>query len=461
MRKLLSALVTGLLTTALAVPAVAPAAAAGHASTDIVTALQQLPGITYLGEDPTPPAGYREFTLSIRQPVDHHHPERGSFQQQLILLHKDTAAPMVVYTGGYFIYEYLSEPAKIVGGNELIVEHRFFGDSIPQPTVWKDLTIWQEATDEHVIEQTFKRIYDAHWLQTGISKGGMTAVYHDRFYPRDLDGVLAYSSPNDITNGGPEYADFINSVGTPECRADLRRVQREALRQRPAMEALIQQEAVDAGATFTEVPLDKAFEFVVISTPFVFWQYGSSCADIPPAGAPVADLFAWFDETAGWLSISDQGNDPFLAYDYQAGTQLGYPVQPQRHLLGLLRYPYQESARQYVPRSIPMHFDPSVMRDIDHWVRYHGKHLIFTYGSIDPYGATPFRLGPGTRDSAVYVLPGGSHLTTISLFPPAQRSAIESTLRRWAGVPVTPAATAATVAAAPAVLPRSFGLGHH
>jgi hypothetical protein len=109
-----------------------------------------------------------------------------------------------------------------------------------------------------------------------------------------------YSSPNDITDHGGAYADFIeHRVGTARCRADLRRVQVEALRLRAGMEALLSAAADEAGATFTEGvgSLDKAFEFDVVDTPFLFWQYydnepGIGCDRIPPPGAPVADLYA-------------------------------------------------------------------------------------------------------------------------------------------------------------------------
>ncbi len=442
---------------------VKPAAAAPPAD-DIVTQLRHLPRVTYLSEDPTPPAGYRHFYLEYQQPIDHRHPEKGTFEQHITLVHKDTAAPMVVFTSGYFNYdplldyEYVTEPTRVTGGNQLDIEHRYFNESLPQPPAWQNLTIWQEATDEHDIVTTFKSLYQAHWLATGISKGGMTAVFHDRFYPDDYSGTLAYSSPNDITHHGSAYADFIeHKVGTAQCRADLRRVQKEALRQRTGMEALMAAAAADAGQTFGQDvgSLDKAFEFGIVDTPFLFWQYyddqpGISCDTIPAPGAPVADLYNFFDNVGGapgaMIATSDQALEPFLPYYYQAGAELDYPVEPQTHLVKLLHFPYAESARQYFPRDVPMKFDPRAMPDIDQWVRTQGQHLIFTYGGIDPYGATPFRLGHGTKDSAVYVKPDGDHLTTISLMDPAQQTAIIGTLQRWAGVPQTVAAAKAAVA---------------
>ncbi len=420
-----------------------------RSSDDIVAQLQQIPNVTYLNENPSPPAGFREFNLEFKQAVDHRHPSGGTFEQQITVLHRDVNAPMVAFTSGYFNYEsvgftYVTEPTKLTGANQLDIEHRFFANSLPMPTDWTDLNIWQEAADEHAIVMAFKHLYQKPWLATGISKGGMTAVFHDRFYPNDYSGTLAYSSPLDTTDRGDAYINFLDHVGTPQCRADLRRVQVEALQQRTQMESLMQQAADAAGATFTDVgSLDEAFEFDIIDTPFVFWQFynnqSASCATIPAAGAPVSDLYNFFDTAGsttpgGMLADSDQGEALFQPYNYQAGTQLDYPVEPQSYLVGLLHFPYQESARAYVPQSIPMHFDPRVMPDIDHWVRTAGAHLIFTYGSLDPYGATPFRLGSGSRDSFVFVQHGGDHLTLIASLAAAQQQQIASTLRRWAGL---------------------------
>ncbi|HEX4723279.1 MAG TPA: S28 family serine protease [Pseudonocardiaceae bacterium] len=440
----------------------APLPAVAAPTTDIVTLLHQIPNVTYLAEDPSPPSGFREFSLEYKQLIDHRNPGLGTFEQQVTLLHKDVNAPMVVFTSGYFNYEtigftYITEPTMLTGANQLDIEHRFFGNSLPQPTFTSNLSIWQEATDEHVIDNAFKHIYQKHWLATGVSKGGMTAVFHDRFYPNDYYGTLAVSSPDDITDRGNAYINFLNNDGTPQCVADLHRVQIEALQQRAPMEALMQQAADAAGATFDDIgSLDEAYEFDVILTPFAFWQFYNnqiqSCATIPPVGASVQDLYNFFDTAGGtgpggMLAASDQGNGLFLPYYYQAGTQLDYPVEPQSYLAGLLHFPNAESARAYVPRSIPMRFDPTAMPDIDHWVKTQGAHLIFTYGSLDPYSATPFRLGPGTRDSFVYDKPGGDHLTLIASLTPAQQQQITSTLRRWAGEPAN-ANGSATVAQA-------------
>ncbi|MFD7099645.1 aminopeptidase, partial [Streptomyces xanthophaeus] len=49
--------------------------------------IEAVPGMRLLGERPAPP-GQVVLDLAYRQPADHRHPERGSFEQRLTLVHK-------------------------------------------------------------------------------------------------------------------------------------------------------------------------------------------------------------------------------------------------------------------------------------------------------------------------------------------------------------------------------------
>ena len=48
---------------------------------------------------------------------------------------------------------------------------------------WEVLDIFQAAADHHRIVAALKSIYSGARINTGHSKGGMTAVFHRRFYP--------------------------------------------------------------------------------------------------------------------------------------------------------------------------------------------------------------------------------------------------------------------------------------
>jgi len=79
-------------------------------------------------------------------------------------------------------------------------------------------------------------------------------------------------------------------------------------------------------------------------------------------------------------------------------------------------------------------FDRHAMRDVDSWVRYQGSRLLFVNGQNDPWSAEPFRLGPGTRDSLSFAVPGGNHGANIAKLPEKERAAATAAVQRWAGV---------------------------
>ncbi|MQA94242.1 MAG: aminopeptidase [Streptosporangiales bacterium] len=426
-----------------AAPAYAgPAPAAARAQADILDRLRALPDVISV-EERSAPEGYRYFVVAFRQRVDHRDPSAGTFTQRYTVLHRDDDRPTVLHTSGYNVSlsGSRSEPTRLVDGNQISTEQRFFTPSRPDPADWTDLDIWQAATDHHRILAGLKTVYSGKWISTGASKGGMTSIYHRRFYPRDVDGTVAYVAPNDVIDS-EDRADirFFDTVGTDRaCRADLKALQVEALKRRGEIVDRYEAWAAENGRTFENTigSADRAYEMLVLDTPWAFWQYQTQakCADVPKPDASTDMFWAFLDEVSGFDFYTDEGTEPYIPYYYQAGTQLGAPSVPTRHLRGRLRYRDLYQPRSYVPRDIPMRFDHRAMPDVDHWVRTRGSELLFVYGANDPWGAEPFRLGRGTRDSLWYTVTGGNHGANIAQLPEAQRANATTALRRWAGVP--------------------------
>ncbi|MFI8517141.1 aminopeptidase [Streptomyces sp. NPDC085481] len=416
----------------------AATAAESATGTDIKDRILAIPGMSLIEEKPY--AGYRFFVLDYVQPVDHHRPWAGTFKQRIAVLHKDTNRPTVFRTSGYGLSTTpsRSEPTRIVDGNQISMEYRFFTPSRPQPADWSKLDIWQAASDQHRIFTALKGIYGKKWLSTGASKGGMTATYYERFYPRDMDGVVAYVAPNDVVdNEDSAYDRFFANVGTKECRDRLNAMQREALVRREPLEKKYQAWAEGESATFTTVgSLDKAFEAVVLDFVWGFWQYyGEDVCDQIPDAATASDdtVYETIDAYSGWSAYTDQGLETYTPYYYQAATELGSPTIKQPHLAGLSRYGYQP-ARNFVPREIPMKFKPWVMRDVDQWVRKNAHRMLFVYGGNDPWGSEPFHVGKGARDSYVYVAPGANHGASVAGLVEAEKANATGRILAWAGV---------------------------
>ncbi|MFE2098682.1 MULTISPECIES: S28 family serine protease [unclassified Streptomyces] len=419
------------------------ATAAQSEPTDIKDRLLSIPGMSLVQEKPYP--GYRYFVLNYTQPVDHRHPDRGTFQQRITVLHKDVSRPTVFYTSGYNVSTNPSrrEPTQIVDGNQVSLEYRFFTPSRPDPADWSKLDIWQAASDQHRVYEALKPVYSANWLATGGSKGGMTATYYERFYPRDMDGVVAYVAPNDVVNDEDSaYDRFFAKVGTKECRDRLNAVQREALVRREPLEAKYAKFAADGGYTFDTIGgLDKAYEAVVLDYVWGFWQYSllKDCDSVPANAATATDDEIWnsVDTISGFSAYTDQGLEQYTPYYYQAGTQLGAPTIHFPYIEGkLIRYGYQPP-RNFVPRSIPMRFQPGAMRNVDTWVRHHAHHMLFVYGQNDPWGSERFRLGKGARDSYVFTAPGLNHGANVAGLVPEEKALATARILEWAGVAST------------------------
>jgi hypothetical protein len=440
-RRRLAVTILTALATLVGLTAAVPAQAAAP---DILAQLRAVPGLTVVSEQAPPLPGYRFFFLTFRQPVDHLNPQAGTFEQRLQLLHKSTDRPMVLHTTGYNMPEFAfrSEPMRLIDGNQISVEQRFFLPSRPSPADWSKLNIWQAATDHHLIVGALKTIYKANWISTGASKGGMTSVYHRRFYPGDVNGVVAYVAPNNVINhNDAAYDQFFKHVGTDApCRTALNNFQIAAFNDRTELVNRFEAMAAGTGQTFNQVfgSADAAFEVAVLDTRWAFWQFfnQSDCPSVPAPTASTDELFDFVDQIAGWASYTDQGILPFEPYFYQAATQLGWPELNLNYVRDLLRYPgmYNE-ANSSLPPEVRSTHDDFPMIDIDRWVTKSSSQMLFIYGSNDPWSQEVFH--PSKNDSFSYLAPGSNHGANISRLTPADGAAATATLRRWAGVATT------------------------
>lgn len=425
--------------TAGAATAAEPATNGRQAATDIKDRILAIPGMSLVEEKPV--EGYRYFVLRYTQPIDHRHPGRGTFQQRLTLLHKSVDRPTVFFTSGYHVSTTpsRSEPTRIIDGNQVSLEYRYFTPSRPEPADWEKLTIRQAADDQHRLYTALHRIYGKNWIATGGSKGGMTATYYRRFHPHDMDGTVAYVAPNDVRNDeDAAYDRFFRTVGSAACRTALTAIEREALLRRGEMVDRFEKFAEKEKYTFDLFGgADRAYEVMVTDLVFGFWQYqpaATACREVPAPTVSTDDLWAWMDEVGGFDSYTDQGMERYTPYYYQAGTQLGEPSYGYPQLDGLLRYPGLNNSRTFVPREIPMNFDKRTMPDIDRWVRGHAERMMFVNGEYDPWSSEPFRLGHGSEDSYVFTVAGGNHGADIADLKEAERAKATAEVLDWAGL---------------------------
>ncbi len=400
---------------------------------DILDQLNAIPGMN-LYEESSQFDGYRWFVGSFEQPADHDDPDGLKFPQQIYILHKDTSRPMVLNSTGYALWgeDYPSEPTLIADANQISVEHRFFPPSRPEPADWQLLTIEQAAADHHSLVEALKPIYDKNWLSTGASKGGMTSMYHRRFYPTDIDGTIPYVAPLSYGVNDPRYIDFLDNVGTATCRDALIAFQIEVLSRRATMIPLVEQ----TGANFGYWNADAALDFAVGNVRFGLWQYAdpSVCDDVPPTTASDEQLFSFLESISAVEGSDDYYLDFFEPYYFQAALQLGAPGSDESYMAPFLSVPLGLGPADFVQPGPTKEtvFQPSSMPDIQSFTLASGSELLFVYGEVDPWSAAMFEVS-GANDTYAFIAPGMNHGAGIYGLPSDEQAVAIDAILRWAG----------------------------
>lgn len=404
----------------------------------LLAQLNALPGVR-AEQHETEAEGFTYIVLHVRQPVDHDNPSGPTFEQEVSLLHANTAAPLIVQTSGYWDYyrDSAVELTRMLSGNQISIEHRYFAESRPSPADWTKLTIKQMASDEHAIIAALKTIYTGKYITTGGSKGGMTAIYHRRFFPDDVDGTVPYVAP--ISFGAPDnrYLAFLDTIGTPTCRQALRDLATEMLRDRRAVfEAKALAQAQDPGDphSYTRIPLRPAVESSIISLEWAFWQYygANFCASVPTVTDTDDKLWQFLDLVSPVTDNDDDQIALFDAYYYQAYFQLGYPDSSTPYLDAFTMFTDADYAAA-LPTAEPAYDGGLAMHDIDDWVKTQGNRLLFIYGQWDPWTGGKFELGQAT-DSLMLTKAAGTHGSSISRLSQTDRDAAFEKLAAWTGV---------------------------
>lgn len=404
---------------------------------DPLDELIALDGVISVEERSTNVANYRLFVIQFEQPVDHASPGSSAFPQLVTLLHRSYDAPTVLASTGYhnFLVDRPVEPTFLLDANQLVVEHRYFADSRPDPVDWLALTIEQAATDHHRIVSALAPLYTGPWVSAGASKGGMTAVFHRRYYPEDVDATIAYVAPISFAAPDARYAAFFDTVGDTSdhaaCRSEVRALQRLAMERREVLADLATAYASARSYTFSRMGgIEPALEQGIVEFQWSFWQYMGVlfCDSVPDAGSTDADVFDFLQWVGTLDYFSDQLINVFEPYYYQSETQLGYPQVPTEHLADLLEY--EPNTAALLPEGVNAVYDPEPMRDIAEWVRTQASELLFVYGEYDPWTAGAFDVGdnPGAQ---VFVAPTADHSATIADLDRDARDKVLVLLEQW------------------------------
>lgn len=372
-------------------------------------ALFDLPDVSFK-KIPTEPGAPPQYDIRVKQPLDHRHPEKGWFYQRLRLIHHGFERPVVMSTQGYQLNTGKNEIEAILDANHLNIEHRFFGESVPDPLQWEYLTLEQVTADLHHVNQLFRNIYTTkHWVSTGISKGGQTTIFYRYFYPDDVMVSIPYVAPFNNSLEDKRIYTFLDTVGSDECRKNIYRLQVFLLEHENEAVERIKWFSKGAGLSYYYLgSVEKAFEYAVLEYSFSFWQWGHSC-DAIPTGDDLDTVLEYFLKVSDIGFFSDRDMSGYAPHYYQAATQMGYygyNIAPFKKYLTQFK---ENPLATFAPTgSNPPPYDNSLNEKVEHWLQNKGDNFLYIYGGSDTWSAD--RITPSPKvNSKTYILPGKDH----------------------------------------------------
>jgi len=407
---------------------------------DILAALRALPNVADATEQATNDAGYHYIVLHFVQPVDHDDPSSATFLQEVSLLHRDLAAPLIVVTDGYWDYtvDNEAELTQLLQANQVSIEHRFFGTSRPDPADWTKLTIEQMADDEHAIVQALAQVYTGPRVASGASKGGMTATFYRRFFPDDVVATVPYVAPVMFSSDDERFPPFIAAIDPGGCHDAIRALAVDLLaNHRAAMETRAMADAAQNGFAYNRIAIGPAVESAIEGLEWSFWQYYGvdECSMIPTPTATDDDLYSFLNEISPVSSSDDDQCAAFEGWVYQAFFQLGYPDDGTDAYLGpYFMYGAADFAGEFPAGVAQPAYDGGVaMDDIDGFVEEDAERMLFVYGQWDPWSGGAYTLR-GTRDSLEVQVATGDHGSILSDLALTDEMAAFGKLQAWTGV---------------------------
>lgn len=377
-----------------------------------------------------------KYVTYFTQPLDHRHPEKGSFRQRVIVSHVGFDRPTVIVTEGYgaayaLRSQYREELSKLLNANMIFVEYRYFLESTPEPKDWQYLTAENSADDLHAITTAFKNIYPGKWIATGISKGGQTTLLYRTFYPDDVDISVPYVAPLCYGVEDGRHEPFLHKVSTPENRKKIEDFQLEALKRKATLLPRFEKYCTEKNYSF-RAPIEEIYDYSVLEYSFALWQWGTPISSIPATTASDDEIFSHL------LAISEPGyftaDSPNASFFVQAARELGYYGYDSPTVQQYLSIQSSEGYlhRLMLPEELKdMPFDKTLSKKITKFLKKQDPKMIFIYGQNDPWTAAGVTWLKNKKNIHVFIQPNGSHLARISTLPEAEKAEVMELINEW------------------------------
>ncbi|MBA4242143.1 MAG: hypothetical protein C0448_15570 [Sphingobacteriaceae bacterium] len=366
------------------------------------------------------------YEITIQQSLDHINP-KDKFNQRIYVGFKDFNAPTVIVTDGYAIdyaskQDYSNELTTELKANIVVVEHRFFGKSIPDSIDWDLLTMKQAADDYHFIKSILDKILSGKWISSGISKGGQAALSYKMFYPNDIAVAVTYGAA--IKNKQSVFSDTILlNLTQTVCGKKVSELQQYLFTHKsillPYFSDFTSQKKYDFSPLDNEIVMD----YMLLELPFSFWQNGNKCEDIPDSTFNTENLVGYLTKIVPPRFFSVNNKKQLESAFYMFYHELGYyEYNTNPFTKYLKRKDY--SNKYFAPQNITIQYDNTFHKTVNTFMKSSdSKNVFFIYGQNDPWALQT------TTSENVFIVPSGSHKSRIVNFSFEQQADIYNKIK--------------------------------
>lgn len=388
------------------------------------------------------------YQINVPQLINHEDPNSAVFSQQILLGIVEAAAPTVMQTEGYAIPKNYNDPhfktelTTLLNANQILVEHRFFGESIPNPNSKEFLTYEQAAQDHHQIREKLKTILTGKWLSTGVSKSGDAALAYRFFYPRDVNATVVYGISLTTHQEEPGIEKFITEKMKTADGQKIQQIQLYLLQNKkkflPVFKKIMAFNNKDISGWDAEV----LYDYNVLDLQNSFWQYYKSYDDLVveinfivdeelkregfKLDIPmdkIEDRMIFFATFMG-MGSTDKKMKSHYYQAFSQGGYYGYDETPFRKYLKLKDYPLSLFAGE------PTTFKKEFREAEKKWTETEMEKVIFINGSNDPWAVARIVPNP-EKDNLQIIVNDANHTLKIKDLPAEDYQSVMKKLNKW------------------------------
>jgi hypothetical protein len=229
------------------------------------------------------------------------------------------------------------------------------------------------------------------------------------------------NSPTDL-----RCDDHLKTIGSQECRMDLKNFQKRALSQREEIIPLIDSMALADDLSFS-MGSGKALEYCVLELSFSFWQFAHDCTKIPSEASPL-ESFRYLTNISGFSLYEDKTIGYYEPAFYQFITENGYYQFVHDHLQDEIRELNVFDNSYFAPKDADLTYRPKFMKKATRKLK-RKRRILQIHGEYDPWGACGLVLDG--KDQYYFVKENGGHSTRISSFDENKEAEIWEVINSW------------------------------